>query len=203
MGRDGAEFPASKDWIEPGGNGLVPTRALLRNRSCARVLEQVRRVRHFFPELEKVTIRVGLTRAADGYASIESPAIWLNPRRLAHHTIAHEMIHLLQSRGLVPGGEKSADLHALARHVVLADALPGYLAVPNEMRYLWDSRRPEHRRLLCGTARDALVAGAGSYRRSIRIFEERLPGRWTEGLEGRGAGEASIHQPSLFETSSL
>ena len=115
----------------PRGHGLVPTRALAAHRSAARLLRMVRAVRLLFPELGDASIRVGLTRAASGYASLEGRTIWVNPYRLSRHTIAHELVHLLQSRGVVPGGEKTADLHALARHETLADDLPGDPAVPD------------------------------------------------------------------------
>ena len=57
-------------WEGAGGEGLIPTRALLRCRSRRRVLEKVRSVRRFFPELEGAAIRVGLTRTARGYAAV-------------------------------------------------------------------------------------------------------------------------------------
>ena len=67
---------------------------------------------------------MGLTKSAAGYASCEEFAIWLNPHRYSRHTIAHELVHLLQNAGHVNGGERSTDLHALARHPCLADDLP-------------------------------------------------------------------------------
>ncbi len=94
------------------------------------VLSQVRYVRRFFPELDGLVLTIGLTRSAAGFAEIEGQKLWLNPRRLALHTIAHELVHLLQGRGLVPGGERSCDLFALARDVSLVDAFPFYLKLP-------------------------------------------------------------------------
>lgn len=166
----------------PGGGegvgGLIPTRALVRHRSSTRVLDQVRRVRYFFPELYGLTIRVGLTRAAQGFASTEKMTVWMNPYRLSHLTVAHELVHLVQNRGLIRGGEKTADLHALARHRSLVDDLPGYLAVPAELRRLWDPDNRRFRRLIHETAREALAEGEGRPRRAIHRFEKNLLALW-------------------------
>ncbi len=166
----------------PGGGegvgGLVPARALLRHRSMIRVLDQVRRVRYFFPELLGLTIRVGLTRAARGYASTEEMTVWMNPHRLSHLTVAHELVHLVQNRGLIPGGEKTADLHALARHRSLVDDLPGYLAVPAELRRRWDPENARLRKLIHETARASLAESEGRPRRAIHRFEKNLIALW-------------------------
>jgi hypothetical protein len=161
-------------------SGLVPTRALLRHRSVSRVLDHVRAVRIFFPELKGAVIRVGLTRAARGYASMDGPTIWMNPYQLRRLTVAHELVHLLQGRGLVPGGEKTADLHALARHLDLVDDLPPYLKVPTGLSRCWGSDSPALRVLLHETARAALAYGNGSRRRAIHRFESALQSRWQE-----------------------
>ncbi|MFH1278483.1 MAG: hypothetical protein ABIK65_08905 [Candidatus Eisenbacteria bacterium] len=162
------------------GGGLYPTRALVRNRSCPRILDQVRRVRYFFPELRGTAIRVGFTRAAQGYASLEDDTIWMNPYRLTHLTIAHELVHLVQNRGLVPGGEKTADLHALARHITLVDDLPGYLRVPPELRRRWNPARLSFGRLLHHTAARAIADSDGKPRRAIHLFEKEIDVRWEE-----------------------
>ena len=161
-----------------GVGGLVPTGALARHRSSTGVLDRVRRVRYFFPELSGLTIRVGLTRAARGFASSDEMTVWMNPYRLSHLTVAHELVHLVQNRGLIPGGEKTADLHALARHRSLVDDLPGYLAVPAELRRRWDPERIGLGRLIHETAREAIDESDGKPRRAILRFEKNLLQYW-------------------------
>ena len=67
-----------------------------------RILERLEFVRGFFPELDGITVRVGLARKRGvlGWGSLdpEAPGIWVRPRRLDHFTIAHELTHLLQAR---------------------------------------------------------------------------------------------------------
>ena len=82
-------------------------------------------MRAHFPELEGDEIQVGLvlSRRVLGRGSLDpnAPGIWLRPRLAGLFTIAHEMTHLLQAKGLVPRGERACDLHALARspHLVI------------------------------------------------------------------------------------
>ena len=77
----------------------------------ARIVEHIEFARRYFPELDGITIRVGLAqkRGVLGWGSLdpERPGIWVRPRRLHLFTIAHEMTHLLQARALVPRGERS------------------------------------------------------------------------------------------------
>ena len=128
-------------------------------------------VLRFFPELRGETVCVGLARGAEGRALVGSPRIWLNPRGLTYHTIAHELVHVLQGRTEIPGGERSCDVFALARHPSLADARPSYVRVP---RWAFDARgRPLPRvsRTLTATALDALERRRAGRRRYIRWFE--------------------------------
>ena len=103
-----------------------------------RIRERLGFVRGFFPELAGVTVRVGLARKRGvlGWGSLDPdrPGVWVRPRRLDAFTIAHELTHLLQARGLVPRGERACDLWALARSPLVVDAPPGYLRVPRELR---------------------------------------------------------------------
>lgn len=145
------------------------------------MLEQVRLVLAFFPELGGLEIRVGLTRAAHGYASMESLEVWMNPYRLTLQTITHELVHLVQARGLLPGGEKTADLYALARHPALVDDLPGYLKVPEGFVLEWAKGvRARPAGLLHRTARESLAL-TDTPRRAIRRFESMLAARWDAG----------------------
>ena len=158
--------------------GLVPTSALLRNPACPRVLQTVRHVRAFFPELDGIGIKVGLTRRAAGLAAREEPAIWINPYRLTRHTIAHELVHLLQFRKLLPLGERSADLYALARHWVLVDDSPWYLKVPRSMTTATGPLSAEVCGLLHGLACEALRRREAGLRTYLRWFETELDRRW-------------------------
>ncbi len=142
-----------------------------------RILERVEFVRRFFPEIETLTIRLGLAqkRGVLGWGSLDPdrPGIWVRPRRLEYFTIAHEFTHLLQARGLVPRGERACDLWALARSPLVVDAAPGYLRVPRVLR----GRRKLDlavAKLLHDHARAAIAAREGGDRRYLARFESEL-----------------------------
>lgn len=153
------------------------SRLVLRSPHHARILARVEFVRRFFPELNGVTVRVGLAqkRGILGWGSLdpERPGIWVRPRRLDHFTIAHEFTHLLQARGLVPGGERACDLWALARSPLLIDKPPGYLKLPRALRYA-TTVTPRVSELLCDAARAALAARAAGDRRYLQRFEREV-----------------------------
>lgn len=142
-----------------------------------RIREHLEFVRRFYPELEGWTIHVGLAqkRGVLGWASMdpEHPGVWVRPRRLDYLTIAHEFTHLLQARGLVPHGERSCDLWALARSPLLIDTLPCYLKMPRTLNH---GRRPseELAKLLCERARAAIDGRAAGDRRYLARFEREL-----------------------------
>src|SRR5262245_52754846 len=110
------------------------SRRVLASPHRARICERIEFVRRFFPELEGVTVRVGmaLKRGVLGWGSSDPdrPGVWVRPRRLEYFTIAHEFTHLLQARGVVPRGERACDLWALARSPLIVDSPPGYLRLP-------------------------------------------------------------------------
>src|SRR5262245_7222901 len=153
------------------------SRLALRSPHLARIRARLEFVRRFFPELSGVTVRVGLVRRPGilGWGSLDpdQPGVWVRPRRLDHFTIAHELTHLLQARGLVPRGERACDLWALARSPLLVDRSPGYLRVPAELRRqrVLSSRDASwlHR-----TARRAIDARARGERGYLRYFEREL-----------------------------
>lgn len=195
-----ARFDQLSFWT-PGsllpGADLVPTSALLRHVSCPRVLTLVRQVRGFFPELDGIGIRVGLTRSAAGFAAKEEPVIWVNPHRLTRHTIAHELTHLLQFRGFLPLGERSADLHSLARHPVLVDDLPCYLKLPRTMRSADPVRRQKALGLIAAVAAEAAARRAEGHRTYLVWFEEEIARRWI-GLHAEPGSREVAEQPALF-----
>jgi hypothetical protein len=185
---------------EPAGRpDLAPTTVLRRHPSCPRVLGQIRQVRIFFPELDGLALKVGLTRAAAGFASRDEPWIWVNPRRLSRHTIAHELVHLLQNLGHVPKGERSADLYALARHRAVVDDLPCYLRTPAGLRRAWPDRRAKIEALLHQTALDALAAKGGGETYYLRWFERELQVRWRVTESDRPGVLARAEQGILFQ----
>ena len=133
-------------------------------------------MRDHFPELDGVTVRVGLTkrRSVLGLASLgETPMIWIRPRRIHRCAIAHELTHLLQARKLLPGGEKTCDLYTLARSPLLIDIAPFYLKVPARFHEGGRDRRvpPAAAAALHAIAREA-TAGR-SARAAIIRFEKR------------------------------
>ena len=139
----------------------------------ARMVEHLEFTRRFFPELEGVTIHVGLAqkRGVLGWGSMDPdrPGVWIRPRRLYLFTIAHEFTHLLQARGIVPRGERSCDVFALARSSMLVDHAPSYLKRPRQLRR--PKLRPEQAQLLTDCARRALAAREAGDRRYLQLFE--------------------------------
>lgn len=140
----------------------------------ARILARLEFVRGFFPELDGITVRVGLVRKPGvlGWGSLDpdQPGVWVRPRRLDAFTIAHELTHLLQARGLVPRGERACDLWALARSPLVVDAAPGYLKVPEAM-HRQQALDAGDAALLHRAACRALAARAAGDRRYLRRFE--------------------------------
>lgn len=142
----------------------------------ARIVEHLEFARRFFPELDGLTIRIGLAqkRGVLGWGSLdpERPGIWVRPRRLHLFTIAHEYTHLLQARELVPRGERSCDVYALARTPLLIDSPPSYLKLPRALRR--PRPTPEQAHLLCDLARRAVAAREAGDRRYLLRFEQWL-----------------------------
>jgi len=153
------------------------SRLVQRSPHRERIHERLQFVRAFFPELEGVTVRVGLARKPGvlGWGSLdpEAPGVWVRPRRLDAFTIAHELTHLLQARGLVPRGERACDLWALARSPLVVDAPPGYLRIPAELRRQ-RVLSPRDAACLHRTARRALEARACGERGYLKYFEREL-----------------------------
>lgn len=149
----------------------VLTSAVRRHRSRALIERKVRYCLTFFPELAGRPFGLGLTRQAQGLASLEDFAIWLNPYRLSFHTISHEVTHLLQADRRVPGGERACDVYALTRHPTLNDSRPNYLDLPGAMFDDQHRTRPGWARVLCELARAAVERRASGLRTYIKWFE--------------------------------
>ena len=158
-----------------GAHGVVVTKAMRAHRSCNRTLEKVRYVLRYFPEFGDKQIKVGLTRAASGMAVPGGFEIWLNPFRVAHHTIAHELVHLLQrTGGRIPHGERSCDVFSLARHWTLNDVAPSYVKIPPRLVGADGTLPPAAARVVYETAFEALELRRKGLRRYIAWFESRL-----------------------------
>lgn len=160
---------------KPATGGVVVTRVLRAHRSCNRTIEKVHYVLRYFPELEGKRLKVGLTRAASGMAVPGGYEIWLNPFRVSYHTIAHELIHLLQRSGAgLPVGERSCDVYSLARHWTLNDVAPNYVKVPAGLLEVDGTLSPRSARIVYEAAAEALEKRAGGFRRYIAFFEKRV-----------------------------
>jgi len=152
------------------------SRLVLRSPHFERIRERIEFVRGFFPEMAGVTIRVGLAQKHGvlGWGSLDParPGIWVRPRRTELFTIAHEMTHLLQARGIVPRGERQCDLWALARSPLVIDSPPTYLKLPRRLK-----RRPvrtDHAALLHRLARECVNARDRGDRRYLQMFERAI-----------------------------
>lgn len=154
------------------------TRPLAQARGVETALRRLEEVRASFPELEGITVRVGRTtsRRARAWASLDParPAVWIKPTRLDRFTAAHEFVHLLQARGLIPRGEKMADLEALARGEALIDRGPSYLKVPRRAFERDGRPRPGMAPLLHRLAVEVRREAPTQPRRGVRLFEERV-----------------------------
>lgn len=153
------------------------SRVVLRSPHRSRIRERLEFVRRFFPELDGVTVRVGLAqkRGVLGWGSLDPdrPGVWVRPRRLDHFTIAHEFTHLLQARRLLPRGERACDLWALARSALLVDRAPSYLRLPRTLPQR-GPLAPRHAAVLHRAAVRAIEARERGERRYLMRFEREV-----------------------------
>lgn len=154
---------------------VVVTRALRKHRSCNSTIEKVHYALRYFPEMKGKQIKVGLTRAASGMAVPGGLEIWLNPWRTSYHTIAHELVHLLQRRDAgIPQGERSCDVYSLARHWTLNDIAPSYVVIPARLIAVDGGLPAKSAQIVYETAVEALRRRSLGLRRYIAYFEETL-----------------------------
>jgi hypothetical protein len=183
--------------LGPGRPRWSCSRLVLRSRHRDRILERLEFVRRFFPEMEGITVRVGLAqkRGVLGWGSLDpdQPGIWVRPRKLDSFTVAHEFTHLLQARQLVPGGERACDLWALARSPLVIDKPPGYLKLPRGLRY--GPVEPWMASMLHAAALCALEARAAGDRRYLQRFEREVAAEWRA-----RSGDAAARRPARRRT---
>ncbi len=153
---------------------LVLTRPLAGHRMGRRVLARINYVLRFFPELKARTIRIGLTRSASGMAVPGGREIWFNPAAISYHTIAHELIHLLQGEIGIPKGERSCDLYSLARHWTLNDTPPCYLTIPRRLIDKDGGISPWGAKMMYASALECIRLRGAGMRNYIVHFERRL-----------------------------
>jgi hypothetical protein len=157
------------------------SRLVLRSPHRERIRARLEFVRGFFPEIEGVTVRVGLARKRGvlGWGSLDpdDPGVWVRPKRLDSFTVAHEFTHLLQAMKLVPRGERACDLWALARSPLLVDTAPGYLEIPAPLRR-HRTVPPAWSVLLHRAACEALAARSQGERGYLRAFEQWIAEAW-------------------------
>ncbi len=151
------------------------TGPMRRHRRCNHMLERVHYVRRFFPELDNITLRVGMTRVASGMAVPGGNEIWLNPNHPSYHTISHELVHLLQKRDQgIPQGERSCDVFSLARDWTLNDVIPSYVKVPASLLRPDGTLHPQGARMVHCVAAEAVARRGDGLRNYIAHFESRL-----------------------------
>ena len=154
------------------------TRPWLESPHLPRARRELEAVRAHFPELDGVAITVGLTkrRGVLGLASLGAvPTIWIRPRRIHRFALAHELVHLLQARDLVPGGEKAADLYALARSAEYVDVAPFYLRLPRRLHGKKGALEPAVAATLHGMAARAVRERRGKTARgAVRAYERAV-----------------------------
>ena len=158
------------------------TRPWLESPHRPRARRELEAVRAHFPELDGVVITVGLTkrRSVLGLASLGAvPMIWIRPRRIHRFALAHELVHLLQARDLVPGGEKAADLYALARTAAYVDVSPFYLRVPRRLKGPRGEIAPDVAATLHEYAARAVAGRRGKTARgAVLAFERAVAATW-------------------------
>jgi len=180
------------------------SRLVTGSRHFARIRERLEFARAHFPELDGLSIRVGLARKRGvlGWGSMDpqEPGIWVRPRALDLFTIAHELTHLLQARREVPHGERACDLFALARSPALVDAAPQYLKLPRGWRRD-GSLSAAQASALHQAACQALAAREAGRRDYLKAFERSLErmdggpgagGRWDRGVATPAAADSPI-----------
>jgi len=101
-----------------------------------------------FPELDETEFELDLLPSSSTLLGLAEqdrnpPRIRLRPARSTNptltYTIPHELTHLLQfPLRIVPSGERSCDLYAMARTGDRFLVPPGYVRVPRGARLDWD-----------------------------------------------------------------
>src|SRR2546427_4126803 len=163
-----------------GGGVLRLTPRFAANRHAAPLADLVLSFLPRFPELEGTEFELDLLPSSSTLLGLaeqdrDPPRIRLRPVRPTNpsltYTIPHELTHLLQyPLRIVPGGERSCDLYAMARTGDRFLVPPGYVRVPRGARMDWDRWRPTAAIL----AREAVTRRAEGTRTYIAWCERSL-----------------------------
>lgn len=137
---------------------------------------RIREVIEYFPEFDDIEITIGTIESRKfGTAEVGGNKINLRVGRKhpLKHTIAHELMHLLQDRdGFdIPQGERPCDLWVCARSPDLLDDMPEYLKLPLSKE---DLECGFTRNIIHLTAKKALKKRKNGNRRYIKWFEDEL-----------------------------
>jgi hypothetical protein len=150
------------------------TRRFEAKKGQSKFLERLDEARNHFPELDDITVKVGITLNADGKADLQGRAVYFRSRNVSHYVIGHELTHLLQEIQGLPKSERSCDIFTMARTVLFCDESPNYVNVPKEMlnenRFILD----HYREFVHKTARSAAALRRAGKRFYISWFENTL-----------------------------
>ncbi|HYS71935.1 MAG TPA: hypothetical protein VEM95_05890, partial [Thermoplasmata archaeon] len=129
-------------------SGMHPSERFLGHRHAGALADLVQSFLPRFPELDETEFELDLLPSSSWLLGLAEqdrapPRIRLRPARPTNptltYTIPHELTHLLQvPLRLVPGGERSCDLFAMARAGDRFLVPPGYVRVPPAARRDWD-----------------------------------------------------------------
>lgn len=115
------------------GKRWTYTRYFAKKKGQSRFLMRLDEARSYFPELDGITVKVGITINADGKADLEAKAVFFRSRNVSYYVMGHELTHLLQEIQELPKSERSCDIFTMARTVLFCDESPNYVKVPKGM----------------------------------------------------------------------
>ena len=150
------------------------TRRFAAKKGQSKFLERLNEARSHFPELEGITIKVGITLNADGKADLLGKAVYFKSRNVSFYVMGHELTHLLQEIEGLPKSERSCDIFTIARTALFCDESPNYVKVPREMQ---DENRfilEHYRDFVHRTAKSAAALRRAGKRFYISWFENTL-----------------------------
>lgn len=162
---------AAESGTPPPPRVRVSFTAAWRQRLQPEMEKMIFRALREFPEFDGATLTIGYTKAHLGVATREKMSIRLNPHQLGFNTIGHELTHLLQGRGEIPGGEVQCDIWTLARSPIFLDEPPTYLPLGTKIKSNWPryalqvrelciaaiARRPTHHRYILWLKRELRI----------------------------------------------
>jgi hypothetical protein len=156
------------------GTPWIFTRRFAAKKGQSKFLERLNESRTYFPELDGITVKVGITINADGKADLLGRAVFFRSRNVSYYVIGHELTHLLQEIQGLPKSERSCDIFTMARTPLFCDESPNYVKVPKEM--LDDNRfiLQHYREFIHKTAKSAAALRRAGKKFYISWFENTL-----------------------------